>query len=264
MKKIVALVSILFSVVMPIQANAVESKSLVIIDSYFDSRVTGATVVCVALDKCKNKPSKIPTSLSDNINHGDAMADVAKKQNSNLKLILLRSANSSITAAQDMNGSDLIRALKWVNENSADVGSVSFSRSISNNSKVGDCKIATTGLVGTAFQTSDAASAEIVRLIGELNSKGIPFFASTGNTSNKYVVFPGCLTVTNSVTTLAQLSDSNTDYSGILENGVANYNGVIFPLIPQTSSSATAAVAAMWVSGKTLTPKANGFVIVRP
>lgn len=264
MKKIVALVAVLFSVVVPVQANGAEAKSLVIIDSYFDSRVSGATIVCVALDTCKNKPSTIPVSLSDNINHGDAMADVAKKQNPAIGLILLRSANASTSIAQDMNGADLIRALTWVNANSSNVSAVSFSRSISNNSKLGDCKMPTTGLIGTSFTTPDSASAEIVRLITELNAKGIPFFASTGNTSNKYVVFPGCLPITNSVTTLTQLSDSNTDYSGIIPNGVSNYVGVIFPLIPQTSSSATVAVAATWVSGKALTPKSKGYVTVLP
>ena len=265
MKKFVALVSILFSIVVPIQAHGADSKTLVIIDSYFDSRVSGATIVCVALDACKNKPSIIPDSLSDNINHGDAMADVAKKQNASLNLVLLRSANSSNSVVQDMNGADLIRALTWVNLNSTNISAVSFSRSISNNLKVGDCKMPTTGLIGTAFQTPDAASAEIVRLINALNSKGIPFFASTGNTSNKYVIFPGCLSITNSVTTLTQLFDVNTDFSGIIKDGsISNYNGVIFPLIPQTSSSATVAVAATWVSGKILTPKSKGYVTVLP
>jgi hypothetical protein len=265
MKKIVALVAVLFSVIVPVQSYATDAKSLVIIDSYFDSRVTGATVVCIALDSCKTNPTTIPSSLSDNINHGDAMADVAKKQNPSIGLTLLRSANSSNSTVQDMNGADLIRALTWVNSNSTNVGAVSFSRSISNNSKVGDCKMPTTGLTGTAFQTPDAASAEIVRLIGLLNSKGIPFFASTGNTSNKYVIFPGCLPITNSVTTLTQLFDANTDFSAIIKDGsVSNYNGVIFPLIPQTSSSATVAVAATWVSGKTLTLKSKGYVTVLP
>jgi hypothetical protein len=265
MKKIVALVAVLFSVVVPVQANGADQKSLVIIDSYFDSRVSGAKIVCIALDACKNTPTKIPTSFSDNINHGDAMADVAKKQNSSISLILLRSANSSTSAVQDMNGADLIRALTWVNANSSNVSAVSFSRSISNNAKVGDCKMPTTGLAGTAFQTPDSAAQEVIRLIGLLNSKGIPFFASTGNTSNKYIIFPGCLPITNSVTTITQLSDSNTDYSGIISDGsISNYNGVIFPLIPQTSSSATVAVAATWVSGKILTPKVSGYVSVLP
>lgn len=263
MKKVIALVAVFFAIVVPVQAHGANQKSLVIIDSYFDSRVTGATIVCVALDSCITKPSTIPASLTDNINHGDAMADVAKKQSPSLNLILVRSANSSTSSVQDMNGADLIRALTWVNANSSNVSAVSFSRSISNNTKVGDCKMPTTGLVGTTFQTPDAASTEVVRLITELNNKGIPFFASAGNTSNKYVIFPGCLPITNSVTTLTQLSDSNTDFSAIIKDGsVTNYIGNIFSLIPQTSSSATVATAATWVSGKTLTPKSKGYVIV--
>jgi uncharacterized lipoprotein NlpE involved in copper resistance len=44
MKKIVALVAVLFSVVMPVQSQATDAKSLVIIDSYFDSRVTTSAI----------------------------------------------------------------------------------------------------------------------------------------------------------------------------------------------------------------------------
>ena len=47
MKKIVALVAVLFSAVMPVQSQATEKKSLVIIDSYFDSRVVSGNVTCV-------------------------------------------------------------------------------------------------------------------------------------------------------------------------------------------------------------------------
>jgi hypothetical protein len=265
MKKLVVLTALLFSVVIPVQAHGADQKALVIIDSYFDSRVTKANIVCVALDGCQVNPTNIPSSFSDNINHGDAMADVAQKQNPLLNLILLRSANASKLSVQDMNGADLIRALTWVDSNSSSVSAISFSRSISNNQKVGECKMPTTGLVGTKFQTPATASAEIIRLITSLNAKGIPFFASTGNTSNKYVIFPGCLPITNSVTTLTQLSDTNTDFSGIIGDGsVSNYKGTVFPLIPQTSSSATVAVAATWVSGKTLTNKLNGYVTVLP
>ena len=265
MKKFVALFSILFSVVLSVEAHASDAKSLVIIDSYFDSKITGANIVCVALDGCKTSPLSAPTSISDNINHGNAMAEVAKKQNQSLDLILLRSANASKTSVQDMNGADLIRALTWVDANSSNISAVSFSRSISNNQKVGDCKMPTTGLVGTKFQTPATASAEIIRLITSLNAKGIPFFASTGNTSNRYVIFQGCLPITNSVTTLTQLSDANTDFSGIIGDGsVSNYKGTLFSVIPQTSSSATVAVAATWVSGKSLTHKSQGYVTVLP
>ena len=72
-------------------APVVNSKPVVIIDSYFDTRVANTTIVCIATDKCVNtaKPSK---KVSDAVNHGTAMAEVARRNNPEVPLILLRSA----------------------------------------------------------------------------------------------------------------------------------------------------------------------------
>lgn len=133
MKKTAIIVVALIASVAMSPVNAGEQKSLVIIDSYFDSRVANATIVCVAKDLCTSKvnPSK---SVSDNSNHGNAMAEVAKRQNQSIKLTLLRAAN----AGRDMTGADLIRALRWVESNPSGIGAISFSRSISNNANKGD------------------------------------------------------------------------------------------------------------------------------
>lgn len=228
-----------------------ETKSLVIIDSYFDLRVSGATIVCVASTNC-NTVVKPTTSVSDNVNHGNAMAEVAKKQNSSISLILLRATN----AAQDVNGADLIRALQWVDKNSSIVGAVSFSRSISNNANGGNCQLASAGLAVSGL-TVPKADAQIQSLIISLKAKGIPFFASTGNKNavSTSVTYPACLTITNSVTAnnyIPALSNADTDYIGSLPANVYSYNGTIKfttnTLIPQTTSSATVAVAAKYLS----------------
>ena len=231
-------------------AQAAEVKSLVIIDSYFDERVTGATIVCIAKDSCAKvaKPSK---SVSDNVNHGNAMAEVAKRQNPGVKLTLLRSANTG----GDVTGADLIRALRWVDANSSQVGAVSFSRSISNNANKGNCQLAPTGLAVEGMSVP-VADQEIQRLIASLKSKGIPFFASTGNKSaiTTTVTYPACLPITNSVTAdkyAPALSNADTDYVGSLPANVYSYKGSIVwstnGFIPQTTSSATAAVAAKFL-----------------
>ena len=95
MKKLIALLAVSVSALLPIQAYATDSKALVIIDSYFDSRAVNGNVTCISViisntAPCNNDVVKIPASLSDNINHGDAMVEVAKRQSSSLRIIALK------------------------------------------------------------------------------------------------------------------------------------------------------------------------------
>lgn len=249
MKKIVALAAVLFSVVMPVQAQA-EQKSLVIIDSYFDSRAVGATIICAPTLNCSTtaKPS---TSISDNTNHGDAMVEVAKKQGVS-NIIALRSAS---TPTSDVNAGNFIEALTWVNNNSSSIGAVSFSRFFNGTKTCSPSSTNTLNYGGVA-----GADAKIKSLIAELKNKGIPVFASTGNKGQTAPVdYPACILDTASVTAnnyTQATSDVNTDYQGSLPSGVSNYIGTIIwnPLtkigataIPQTTSSATVAVASTYV-----------------
>ena len=87
-------------------SSATSNGSVVIIDSYFDTRVPNATIVCIATDKCTNiaKPS---AKVSDAVNHGTAMAEVARRNNPNVSLVLLRSANVDKKGAVGiLNGND--------------------------------------------------------------------------------------------------------------------------------------------------------------
>ena len=242
MKKILAAFVLLFSIVTPIQSQATETKSLVIIDSYFDSKVIGSNVLCFVVStntSCTDVVKKFPKSLSDNVNHGNAMVEVAKKQNANLNIIALRSSPSP---QSDVNPATFIAALQWVDANSAKISAVSLSRFFNHPSK--PCMPS-----ASAPYTIDAADREIKRLISALKSKGIPVFVSTGNAPKKKVDYPACITDTNSVTSPGNISDSNTDFSVDLQktNG-SNFISNVFGLVPLTTSSATAAVAARWVS----------------
>ena len=251
--------SVLFSVLaVPVSAiesptPVVNSKPVVIIDSYFDTRVTNTTIVCIATDKCVNtaKPS---ARVSDAVNHGTAMAEVARRNNPIVSLVLLRSANVDKKGVVGiLNGNDFLAALKWVDANSSTVSAVSFSYNLSGNmSKPGDCKLSPTGLVDI-YKTDPAIRATIVNL----KTKGIPVFVSTGNDSNKKPVnYPACITDTVSVSTFPVGNyDKNTDYFGVLPEGKFNYLSVLFGLIPQTTSSANIAVATQWQKGLTVTDK---------
>ena len=231
----------------------VNSKPVVIIDSYFDTRVTNTTIVCIATDKCVNtaKPS---ARVSDAVNHGTAMAEVARRNNPNVPLVLLRSATvNNKGAVAILNGNDFLAALKWVDANSSNVSAVSFSYGLSGNmAKPGDCKLSPTGLVN--IKIVDPA---IRSTVTSLKNKGIPVFVSTGNDSNrKPVAYPACITDTVSVSTFPIGNhDQNTDHFGVLPEGKWNYQSASFGSIPQTTSSATIAVATQWQKGLTVTDK---------
>lgn len=234
-------------------SSATPNGSVVIIDSYFDARVPNTTIVCIATDKCTNiaKPS---AKVSDAVNHGTAMAEVARRNNPNVPLVLLRSANVDKKGAVGiLNGNDFLAALKWVDANSSNVSAVSFSYGLSGNmTKPGDCKLSPTGLVN--ISVTDPA---IRSTVASLKNKGIPVFVSTGNDSNKKpVAYPACITDTVSVSTFPVGNyDKNTDYFGVLPEGKWNYQSVSFGSIPQTTSSATVAVATQWQKGLTVTDK---------
>ncbi len=264
MKKIVALVAVLFSVVVPVQSNASEQKSLVIIDSYFDSKVSAPNVKCIVLSTntdCKDVVTLTSPSYSSEINHGNAMAEVAKKQNPGLPIILLRSSGGVGTrSVNQVNPGNFIDALKWVDSNSSTISAVSFSRNLNTNTGNGICSPTTTG---TGLKTPLIVDTVIRELITKLKSKGVQVFASTGNKFGTKIDYPACILDTVSVSTGAlnksgtivsmNAFDSNTDY--VANSAIYSYSSPVMNLIPQTTSSATAAVAAQYVTNGVLPSK---------
>ena len=247
MKKIVALVAVLFSVVVPIQAHGADSKALVIIDSYFDSKVASSNVSCIVVatgSACRDVVTAKSTLFGNNINHGNAMVEVAKRQNSNLKIIALRSAPASAKSVSDVTPAMFIDALTWVNNHSDNVGAVSFSRYFNHATK--PCMPTT-----SAPYTPELGDAAIKSLISSLNAKGIQVFAATGNTPGTKIDYPACLSSINSVTAPGYADASTVKYSANLARLPLlgdNYASSIFTAIPLTTSSATASVAAQYVS----------------
>jgi hypothetical protein len=237
----------------------VEEKALVIIDSYFDSsKISGEVVnVCVATRGCELSPTPV-AGVSSPYNHGTAMAELARKANPNVKLYLVRAADSiqnprtKQVTISIINGNNLLNALKFVEVNKEDISAVSFSYNLSGNMKVGECKLSTIGGVNVRVVEPQIRSSVV-----NLSSVGIPFFAATGNDGNrKPVAYPACITDTNSVaagvgagTIPSSNFDSNTDYVGALPANTFNYTSSIFGLLPQSTSAATVSVAAKWVSG---------------
>lgn len=253
MKKVVGIISLALCAVLVQPAAAADVKSLVIIDSYFDSKVTSSTVSCVTLTNtvCTDVVT-VKSSMIDNvINHGNAMAEVAKKQNPGLPIILLRATTPTPRSVSDVNAGNFIDALRWVDANSAKVGAVSFSRYF--NGKTA-CSPAVTNTA--AYGGVTVADNTIRTLIASLKLKGIPVYAATGNTRGTKIDYPACITDTVAVSVGGfdaagnvvgtKAFDSNTDF--VASYLVYNYTSKVFGLIPQTTSSATVAVASQWLS----------------
>ena len=251
MKKIVALVAVLFSVVVPVQSQATETKSLVIIDSYFDSRVTTSAITSLGTVCNTVKPVKNATPSSP-YNHGNAMYAVAKLQNPNLSIIPIcaSSAQSDVYPAQ------LISSLKWVKNNSSKVAAVSISLTF--NKTQTECLPASTLGANRPAAVADQKNldAQIRGLINDLSNLSIPVFASAGNDTNKSVSYPGCIANTMAVAHADETgkplarADANTDYFVKLSDDGSkwSYSTTLTGLVSQSSSSATAALAAMWVT----------------
>lgn len=268
---VVAVLGVFF--VQPAEANP--GKSLVIIDAYFDSKVYGPNVKCITTDNkaCTDvitRPElfeniKTPSVLglsrintTDDVartfRHGNQMAEVAKKQGGLNSIILLKASagasqsinarnNQATVSIHNTNATSLISALTWVDNNSNNVGAVS-----------------TSIFIGTdPICAKNVKSGEhdiITSLIARLKAKNIPVFASTGNTKGTRISYPACITDTVSVSTgwtnpssgvleSHNALDVNTDY--LVNAELNNFSSTVLGLIPNTTSSATVAVAAQYI-----------------
>lgn len=259
MKKIVIGIIAVLGIVYLQPAQAQNPKSLVIIDSYFDSKVNAPNIKCITLQNvaCTDIVIANSSSLSHEFNHGNAMAEVAKKQSSAISVILLRSGTASKNSVAGVNAGNFIDALNWVNNNSATVGAVSLSRFFNGTRSCSPASVNTAPYGGVS-----GADKTIRTLISTLKTKGIPVFVSTGNKQGTTIDYPACITDTVSVTTgslnasgvLQSLNamDVNTDYAG--DNSVYSFASPVFGLIPNTTSSSTVAVASQYMlSGFSLT-----------
>jgi hypothetical protein len=248
MKKIIALVAVLFSVVVPVQSQAAESKSLVIIDAYFQSAIAANPINSTGA-QCSQATSPVKNATASSAyNHGTSMYAVAKLQNPNLSIIPLCASNYQ----SDVYPSQLISSLTWVKNNSSKVKAVSISLTF--NKTQTDCK--PYGPVNSV-SARNADDFAIRSLISDLATLGIPVFASAGNDTNKSVSYPGCIANTMAVAHANEKGkplawfDTNTDYFVKISEDGSNSNYVTsFGLVGHASSSATAAAAAMWATSQ--------------
>lgn len=241
--------------VAPAQAN---TKSLVVVDSYFDSRIGSTPIVCVSGNPCLIDTRTRSTSLTHPVNHGVAMVDAVKSKFPNVPVIALRAAN----ATTEMNVGHLVSALEWALANKNTVSALSLSRKMNGpaHNSTG-CDAATTN---TAHLGGKAGADSRVRsLIAQLKANNIPVFVSTGNGAGNIVDYPACITDTNSVSTgsanklgapsSVDKFNADTDYFVSIANNQFNIKGTLFPVLPNTTSLATVLAAGKYVAESNLT-----------
>jgi len=258
MKKIVALLAVLFSVVVPIQSQAAVGERIVIIDDAFNlSQITGSVeFVCVASDLCANK-------TVSNKDHGTQMALIARQQNPSATLVLIQAAPvSKRGVATDVNLHGFINALDFVNSNSNAVSAVSFSRYINNT---------TAKLSGQCFPpasapyTPQAGFDKVKSSVISLNLKGIQVYASAGNNSTKPIDFPACVSEVVSVGSYIYKEKYSTGEVDILATLVTpDKDALLKGLIPGISIefSTSAASAAVAANSKTLVTSSRAVTIL--
>ena len=253
---ILTLVMLGLTLVQPTSAS--QTKSLVVIDAYFDSRIIGGNVSCITPQDqpCVDTTRPpYPRGFNNAINHGNAVVEVAKKQNSALKIIALSSADSN----RPTNAGDFIPALLWIDKNSDKIAAVSFSGFFNNTAK--ECSPSTKNTA--PYGGGDKADKIIRDLISKLKSKNIPVFVSTGNTMGTKISYPACILDTVSVGTGSKNSSGQimsqyafsetTDYLGLAD--VTYFTSPVFPVIPHTTSFSAVSVAAQWITKGTLTDR---------
>ena len=258
MKKIVALVAVLFSVVAPVQSQAAVGEKIVIVDSYFDvSSISGSVeFVCLAADKCVNK-------TNSNKDHGTQMAAVARQQNPTATLVLVQAASvSKKGVVSEVNLIGLISSLDFVNTNSSGVSSVSFSRYVNNSTAkyAGQCFPP-----ATSPYTPQTGFDKVKSSVVSLNSKGIKVYASAGNNPSKPIDFPACVSEVVSVGSYLYgkaYKSGEVDVLATLSTPekLSTIKGLISGIsIEFSTSTATAAVAA---NSKALVPSSSMVTIL--
>ena len=260
MKKVIGLSAVALAVasmfsVAPAQADA---KSLVVIDSYFDSRVGDTPIVCVTGNACLIDSRTKSTSLTHPVNHGVAMVDAVKSKFPQVSVVALRAAD----AKTEMNIGHLVAALEWSLANKDSISALSLSRKMNgpSHNRLG-CDAATTNTAHLGGKAG--ADAKVRSLISQLKANGIPVFVSTGNGRGNVVDYPACIEDTNSVSTGSQNSlgatvssdrfNLTTDYFVSIANNKFNIAGKVFPTLPNTTSLATVLAAAKYTAESNLT-----------
>ena len=201
MKKIVALIAVLFSVVVPVQSQAADQKVIAVIDTAINSDKVQSVIheVCFtdAIDMvCPNgqffmegKGAAVsktwPTNVNNATYHGHNMTQVALSVDPDVKIVFVRVANITALGNSGVTTKTLSLGLEWVSKNaekySIDAVSISQSSRPDSKNNIDACS-------GTGELKDDGLRA--INAVSLLGLSNVPVFAGTGNNSNAKTIFP--------------------------------------------------------------------------
>ena len=199
MKKIVALIAVLFSVVVPVQSQAADQKVIAVIDTAINSDKVQSVIheVCFtdAIDMvCPNgqffmegKGAAVsktwPTNVNNATYHGHNMTQVALSVDPDVKIVFVRVANITALGNSGVTAKTLSLGLEWVSKNAEkySIDAVSISQSSSSKNNIDACS-------GTGELKDDGLRA--INAVSLLGLSNVPVFAGTGNNSNAKTIFP--------------------------------------------------------------------------
>lgn len=193
MKKLIGILVVALGISFVQPAQAVETKTIAIIDTAVDSNKLNNIVyeACFTFNNtCQNKTGFQEGKGSAMINdwtikgadHGYNMAQVATQADPSIKIVFIRIADEKVYDAFSIirnDGTSLDKAIDWVSKNATrfNISAVSISQSRSNFT-AGTCP------------TDVTFSSSVV----SLNTQKVPVFVATGNDSKKNQVgFPACV-----------------------------------------------------------------------
>jgi len=208
-KALLALLSATLLITLTQPAQAEDQKVLAIIDTAINSKNFSSIIheVCFTSVKsattsqnmsCPNgelfmegtgaASAPWPASVNNGTYHGDTMVKSALVNNPNIKIVFIRVYNvSSIgNSSTPYDGSTIIKALDWINNNASKYSIDAISISLSG------INTATKSLhIGC---TDPAILNPFQNQVAMLNSKNVPTFAATGNDRLTTIVgFPACV-----------------------------------------------------------------------
>jgi hypothetical protein len=272
-KALLALLSatLLITVTQPAQAE--DQKVLAIIDTAINSNNFSSIIheVCFTTIKSTNPSQNMscpngelfmegkgsasapwPASINNGTYHGDTMAKAALVNNPNIKIVFIRAYNVSSlgNSSTPYDGSTIVKALDWVNNNASKYSIDAVSVSLSGiNTATKSLHIGCTDpTILNPFQNQ----------VSSLNEKNVPIFAATGNDRLTTVVgFPACVPGVIGVGALGNATQlekaTNTgpglDMVALGTVRVTKYNGS--PTNTAGTSVATVVSAAAYVNRNT-------------
>ena len=225
MKKAVGFLVVALGLTLVHPAQAVETKTIAIIDTAVDSNKLSNVVyeVCFTFNKtCQNKTGFQEGKGSAMVNdwtikgadHGYNMVQVATQVDPNIKVVFIRIADEKVYDTFSLirnDGTSLDKAIDWVSKNAArfNISAVSISQSRSNFT-AGTCP------------TDVTFSSSVV----SLNIQKVPVFVATGNDSKKNQIgFPACVPGVIGVGALKPTSGKKP-YPASVYTALASYTNV--------------------------------------